>query len=962
MSGDGRLRRPATSSRVQVAARLRRPAQHGAQPWRVGFASVTAAAVFALLVALTLARAVIADRVASPLAEKLAGAERIAYYVIPERRELGPSFRIGPADVSLKLITHLVLPPNYPFRAEEDFAYGMRVTLESLDGEVTWEHEVNIRTRQSKSGGAGFGWRYENAFILDDPATGEYPRELTDDRLTRVRLPKGTGDRRVRLSFVPREPSTGVQGLARVYVRRERAVDDRTLRELSLAPEVAAELVDHLTYRDWEQLTDDERRTKLSYVWERLAAEGDAGDDYDILSIYETGFRLPRGTKTDERRLVVDDARSLAINVIGPVELRVDVFGPPDLVTKLGIKRRGLEGEDVAYPSSRARKRSLEVPPGVHTLIFESPIRLELTVEAAEASELGSRVWLCEADRPMRVDEDGNEVLEPDLRRIQVVRVGVNWRLHPRWTIDGPDDLATRMFRFDVRVVHPLASSWWPKRALGPALGPKPKLDLCFLDAAGEELSCTPWPGQATRQSRFEALRLGDEDELGTTPHADTRWYMVSEPQTMRVVVPEEAEQIELRAAPDAGDQRLIVRGYGYWPEVETVIGLPFRDHGSELMRWRYPPLDTRTWFPLRPANYDELQDDKAIADLLAQVRLQPRGSGGRDSRWSRGDPDIDDRLANELAGDDGWDPGPWVTLEPRGVHRRRSILEELDDEAARRLADRWDPSLFTELRPNRTLTINFAATGPSAPQLHWQVAPRTLGNSVKLSIDNQEYEHLVAETRGRWRLPVTEGRRRVEFEFEAKNHEYEMWINRPVMVASPPVSRRRVVHELTNTLVFPLIKRNEAALTVNVVVYVLRRRERVELALSIDGGHPKRRTGVPIEHLSKVDRTYTIDADGAYDEQDRPVDPRVPIRFVDLEGNNTLPLEAVTVQVTLGEDIVPGAHEVRLELLDGGRVWARAFHRGVADRSKSATSFTESTKGSDDVGVGFDVGGEVEP
>jgi hypothetical protein len=426
---------------------------------------------------------------------------------------------------------------------------------------------------------------------------------------------------------------------------------------------------------------------------------------------------------------------------------------------------------------------------------------------------------------------------------------------------------------------------------------------------------------------------------------------VVSEPQTVRLVAPTRTKFIELRAA--APDQHVIVRGYGYWPEVETVLGEPFRNHVIEQSIWRYPPLDTRTWFPVRPFNYDELQDERSIADLLAQVRLQPRGDGdgrgtgaGADGQPWQGDPDLDDRIANELAGEDGWDPGPWVTLDPRGIHRRRLILERLDDEAGRRLAERWDSSLLTELWPNRKLLINWSAIGPSPPELHWQVDPRTLGRSVQLSIDGATLEHRVEETRGRWRLPSgqgLDGRRRLEFAFDASNREYEMWIDRPVLVASPPVSRRRVVHELTRELVFPLYKPSAAALTVNVVVYIMRKRERAELAISVDGGEPERRTGVPIESLSRADRSYTIDPIGAFDEHDRKVSARAPVQFVDLESRLGVALDSMTVQITLGEDVAAGAHEVRVRLLDGGRVWTRAFHRGIADRRKPTASWTEA-------------------
>ncbi|HVH99634.1 MAG TPA: hypothetical protein VM869_13025 [Enhygromyxa sp.] len=920
MSGRGHVRRPATRSSPELAQRLRAPASHGADPRRVGFATMTMLLCLAALVALTLARARIAKHVRSPLSYKLADADRVAYYVV--ERDAGPSFRIGPGDRTLKLITHLLLPATTLYDPEQEFAYGLVVILRSLDGEEQWRHELNIRTRQSKSGGDRFGWRYENAFMLGDD------RQLSDDRLTRVRLPAGQQDRLLELRLIPNTPATEVSGLARVYVRRPRPADDQALRELSLAPEAARELVDHLTWRDWDQLSEDERRVKLSHIWQRLAAEGEPGRDYHTLSIYETGFRLPRGTETDERRLEVDRWRSLAINVIGPAELELRVLGNTGEAGALDIHRLGLDGVRESYPRHGASVRPLTIPDGIHTLFIESERRVELALEVEDAA--AERVWLIEAERPIRESEHGNEVLEPDRRRIEIVRVGALWPEPPRWRVAGPADATSRVFRFDVRTAAHIASSWWSDR------GPTPTLDVCFFDDEGRELRCESWTGQPTIGSRFEGLREGRErTREGSSPE---RWYVVSEPQSFRVIAPEEAASIELRDPEGGQDQRLIVRAYGYWPELETLVAEPFRQYTSERVRWRYPPIDVRMWFPVRPSNYDALQDRYAIADLHAQVRLEPdlRGGGSRQRLWTRwwmGDPP---------AADDGWDPGPWVTLEPRGVHRRRSILERLDASASQRLRWRWDASLFTHLRAGVTMLANLSAAGPGAPELHWQVAPRMLGRRVTLWIDDQAHTHTLAATRGRWRLPVHDGRHRLMLELDAPTELWSMWLDRPMWSVSPPVSRRRVVHQLSRELVFPLYKPGTEAVTVNVVVYVPRQRERAELSLSVDGGEPERRTGIVGDRLSVTDRSYTIDAIAAFDDRDRSIDLRLPTRVVDLEARRGPPLDVVTLQVTLGEDIVAGPHQVTVRLHDGGLVWARAFHRGVADRRRTAASWTE--------------------
>jgi hypothetical protein len=927
--------RPVASSSPEVVRRLGGPSRHGAEPRSVGLATVTMVLCLALLVGLTLLGPRLAERMSSPIAAKLTDAERVVYYMVDDDR--GPSFRLSAGDHTIKLITHLLLPPDTRYDPDQDYAYGLLLILRELDGREIARHELNIRTRQSKSGPAGFGWRHENAFMLGDD------RELTDDRLTRVRLPESSGDRMLELRLIPRIPSAEVSALARVYARRPQSVDERMLREFALAPEAGRALVERLTYRDWHQLSDDERKVKLSSVWARLAAAGSPGRDYHALSIYETGFRLPRRTQTDQRRLEVDRWRSLAINLLGPAELELRLFGDPLAIAGLEVHGVGLDGR-VSTHAGDAAVRTLMIPAGLHTLILGSEQRLELELEVSDAET--DRVWFSEADRPTRRNEAGNEVLEPDYRRVDLARVGPWWPEPPRWSVVGPADAISRIFRFDVRVATDVPSSWWAER------GPRPSLEVCFLDDEDRELRCDRWRGRPAIGSRFEGLREDQDDPELRAP----RWYVVSEPQTLRVIAPANAASIELRSG-EGHDQRLLVRGYGYWPEVATELAEPFASYEPELARWRYPPFDLRTWFPLRPTNFDALQDARAIAELHAQVRLQPRGRwrGPGQGRWD-GDPDFDDRLANLLAGADGWDPGPWVTLEPRGVHRRRSILERLDDDAARRLLDRWDPSLLTKLVVGRTLVVDLSAASPGPPELHWRVDPRTLGRTMTVRVDDRSFTRKLTATRGRWRLPVTDGRRRltVEIDDPLGGHDvggHEVWLDRPVLVASPPVSRRRTIHELTTKLRFPLVKPSVEALTVNLVVYLPRQRERAELALTVDDGEPLRLTGVVGERVSVAARRFSIDSEQALDAHQRPVNSRDAIRYVELDTRRGLPLDAVTVQITLGEDVAPGRHEVRVELLDDerglgrGRVWVRAFHRGVASRSLPATSWTEAVE-----------------
>ncbi|MCA9686631.1 MAG: hypothetical protein KC457_30980, partial [Myxococcales bacterium] len=142
-------------------------------------------------------------------------------------------------------------------------------------------------------------------------------------------------------------------------------------------------------------------------------------------------------------------------------------------------------------------------------------------------------------------------------------------------------------------------------------------------------------------------------------------------------------------------------------------------------------------------------------------------------------------------------------------------------------------------------------------------------------------------------------------------------WIDRPVLVASPTVSRRRVIHELTTSLVFPIYKPGPEALIVNVVVYLPRKRENAALEISVDDGVPPRLTGVPLDKLSVAERRYRIERPGASDDHGRPVDARSEVHFVDLEGQHGVALDTVTLTITMGEDVLPGSHDVRVELVE---------------------------------------------
>lgn len=940
----------------RITARLRRPSNHGGTPLR-GVLSV--AMLLVSLVALgllTMVREQISAQVASPMAAKLQAADRVIYYEFDASQ--GPKFQLGPADRSLKLITHLVLP-NQEYDQKAEFRYGVELRLTNLAGELLWSQVVDIGTRQSKDGGTARGWLLENSFLIGD----ELDRELSDDRLTRIRLPPvgpGQNDRLLELRLRPEQPRGDVLGLARVYARRPRPVDDRTLRELSLAPDQRRELVDDVTYHDWDQLSVAEQTSKLRWVWDRLAALGEPQIDYWTLTVYETGFRLPRESLDDTRWLRVEPLRSLAFNLTGPVdvELRSHAVDLGGGTPQIAVHRLHVDGnhEPMEFVGTQ---QILHLPAGVQTLFLASdrPTDVELRVIEGEFNPVRF------SDRPQRIGDEGSEQLEPDLRRLPVIwlhppREGVGADTlgpegqpfrHPRPTgaryrvslqtrmaaaAGEPRplaDTASRLLRFDVRYVAKFASRW-------PAEPPPiPELELCFLDEDGVPIdACEQWRGERPTRSHFEGRRVS------ATAGEQTRWYPVSEPQKVRTIVPERAAMVEVRT-----EQSLLIRGYGFWPEVETTLADPWQTATSEQTRWRYPVLDTRTWFPLLPINHEALEEHGLTADLIAQIRLMATGTGSGvfDPTWQY-EWRIAERPDERERGEDGWDPGPWVTVDPLGRHLRRSLLEQLDDDADRRLRDRWDSSLFTELVLGRNFTVDLSAAGPAAPQIHYQTTPDMLGRTLVVHVGDRVERHELTSTRGRLRLPIESGRASVKVTVDgSRRPPIDVWIDRPVLVGSRPVSRRRVVHELTSrSLVIPIDKPGVEPMILNVVVYLPAKTEHASLRVLVDEGTPARREGKPVQRISEATRNYELDAHQLVDERGAHVDRRQRIRFVDLEAPHGLPLEVVTFPVVLGEDIAAGHHEVRVELGEG-RAWIRAFHRGEGDRSKPATAWTEGLR-----------------
>jgi hypothetical protein len=261
---------------------------------------------------------------------------------------------------------------------------------------------------------------------------------------------------------------------------------------------------------------------------------------------------------------------------------------------------------------------------------------------------------------------------------------------------------------------------------------------------------------------------------------------------------------------------------------------------------------------------------------------------------------------------------GPFRAVEPLPP-RTRQLLVEADPEGAR-----WGFAVGEETR----LTV--AERGPQAGRLilDYRLGPEALGGTLQLFVDGAPVEErLINVTRGRMRVTG----------LAAGEH--------PVAVVGPPglvftgargagagsAWSERAVWRLDRggslTVPVPLAVRRSARL--NVVLYSdepLGKLPELTAQVQIDGG--ARGPGIHLDGNTDLTRGITV--------------PLVSIRGRWLDRQHG-PVARARFAVTLGPDLGPGVHRVRISVPDGpARLHARFFRTGKHARASVDYSTTE--------------------
>ena len=323
-----------------------------------------------------------ASEIGSPSASKLAQAERVVVYALTTTD--GPRFRLPGGPEVIQLILHLELPRVLSSVAPTgSYRFGVIATLRGPDGAVLWERSVTQRTRQTKSGRRGEGWDYEAAFVpggrmeLSDSGSLELALPtVPDGAVLELRLAGAAGLLTEDGSAIA-APIAGPTALVRAYRRISVDAGQAELRRLALAGDAGGRRLASASYLPWYALAPGQQRQRLTIAWERLAAEGRAGVDYQVRSVYVAPPRPPVPPAPEEPALTIGRGQPVVVQVHGPgaIELRAWATGPlpedREATVELRLRRLGpavaLAGADgevgaQAVPGDRSGAEAQAVP------------------------------------------------------------------------------------------------------------------------------------------------------------------------------------------------------------------------------------------------------------------------------------------------------------------------------------------------------------------------------------------------------------------------------------------------------------------------------------------------------------------------------------------------------------------------------------------------------------------------
>lgn len=895
-----------------------------------------------------------ASEIGSAAAGKLAQAERVVVYGLTTTA--GPRFRLPAGSSVVQLIVHLELPRVLSSLSPgASYAFTLLATLRGQDGEVLWERPVRQRTRQTRSGQHGDEWDYEAAFVpggrmdLSDSGNLELTLpEVPDGATLELRLGDTAGLLAADGTSIG-APIASPTALVRAYRRIALDPAEVELRRVALAADSGLRRLAGASYLPWYALSEPLQRRRLAIGWERMAAEGRAGVDYEARSMYVSPSRPTVPPPSEEPALTIARGQPVVLQLHGPgaATLRAWPIGalPEDREANAQLRLRWLGPERGPEPAAevvaksggggRGGRNSGAVPKDSTVGSEKVEIVRVLNLREGEVGRtpitLGAGWWSLE--------------LHTDLPGVAVQVRADSAERHA-----GPDDHA--LHRGDAgESLVPVDLLSLPMYTSGPGLAPLPislaqgggpesrlvQVDLrawgelapvavrySFVDAAGAEIVSGDAVADTSLAAPFERVRRpgGAVDEAGevqeaqvsellpgldaaarSTPGASERSAQgvlgfplaeapVSEPVPMRLLAPPGAAKLLVWT-----EQPALVSVHGRLPaggrEPAATWVWPYDQTEARPLLWRYAPRSEPQLFPRRVDDHAARVEAGQLMLVQAQVRAEepPLAVNG---------------------------PAGWEVLHPRGTHLRLKVLERVAPGRRNEALAEWGPGSYMRLTRGVRERVNLAGLGPA--RLTYQATgPGTavVGEGMTVAVGGKPLSWRVTSSTGKKVLPA---RGVAELRWTEGPSQLLLLIDRPpVGPSTAPLYQFRHVHRLGGGgLTFTVDKPDAAPVILNVVVYWFddTPREINTLQLEIDGGELARVGARTRRSTASVSRVQVMPA------------TRSEVLFADRRGLSGASLARVAV--VLGQDLAPGKHTVRVTPVSGPPVWLRSFQAGA--------------------------------
>jgi hypothetical protein len=834
-------------------------------------------------------RTTLSHAVDTPMQRKMQEADRVVHYRFDH--DGGPTFHLDGDELELRLVTHLFLEPGRIYSAQDTYDYGLRLHIEDPSGRTIWKRDIYTSTRQSKDRWVDGHWMQENAFSLEPGV------EITDDRVHLVTLPHDVpwGSR----FYTRLEAPAAAFGVMRAYERVREGSSGLSLDYLEPTPAEEARMVGRLTYLPWDALSADQRLARLQPRWGRMSALGEAGSDYEVETVFYTGFRAPPIELPPPPSTILVDDRATALTAWGPGELRLWVHAecPPSLgddvprpwVELLHLDTAGIVDGRSLDPCGGATVE-LWLPEGPHTVHLRGHDLPETTVDAwyDDHREAPLATAGFELGRP----------LLPTIARTPQIRLRTGGAAAD-YALFAPEDLESAMIQLQARL--PVA----PRS--DPAAQRAATVRYTFVDPLGKPLEQGQWQLEPTAQ--LEAY----EHVVDAADATQQQW--VSASLSTRFIAPEGTARLWLES-----EGEVIVAVYVYWPGTSEPPHPhpPYDEVMLEGTRWRQVAVDYARWFRLTPHNAHILQRHGQTVDLQGPVRLELIGGLDGDSL-----PRLAD-VAESTEIPEG--TSSWVSLFPYTRHEQRTVLERTTPGSPLARFARWEPGKATlEVDDGWGATLLYLVDGP--PEA-------ALGQAIVVTLDGQPLAYTLASTRGSLKLP----------EFDPGSHALELgplppgvrvYIDRPELAPAsgqPAVYQVITLHRLQGrTMGLALDTAGEEREYVNAIAMACDEHEPNRIRIVLDGGSPRRRVGTPIDRVTKAIRQQQLAGRGE------------PIEVVFLDRPQAHCEALGRMSIPLGPDLSAGPHRIALRVEDGPGVWIRFFRRGTEQaRPERTAEWTE--------------------